>query len=295
MRISLSLTEYTFPGGAAQLAQEMGRIAKLADDGGLDTLWVPDHMIQGAPGTNVTDAMLEPYTALGYLAAVTRRIRLGAAVSAVTFRPPSLLIKAVTTLDVLSGGRAWLGIGAGYLQEEADMMGLPLPPTGERFEHLEDTLRLALQMWAGDESAFEGTHHRLTRPVNSPPALSGPHPPIMIGGTGEKKTLRLVARFGQACNLPDIPDGGLTIRRKLDVLAGHCADVGRPFSEVEKTVATRINPDESAAAFAERCAALAELGIEHAMVITSGPFTPERVERLAEAAALVRDVEAVAV
>jgi len=283
MRLSLSVTNYSWPGGVADLDSELARIVRAADDAGLDTVWVADHLIQADP-TSVPDSeMLEAYTTLGFVAAQTRRIRLGAMVTAVTYRPPSVLIKAVTTLDVLSGGRAWFGVGAGYHEDEARAMDLPLPPVAERFERLEETLRLALQMWSSDSSPFEGRHHRLERPVNNPPALRRPHPPILIGGMGERKTLRLVAQYADACNLFDIPDGGKTIRHKLDVLARHCEAVGRPYDEIEKTVSTRLNPGQSAQEFAEQCDRLAPLGIEHAVVITAGPWTEESVARLAAA------------
>src|SRR5215475_5086186 len=160
MRISLNVTNYSWQSGAADIADHLVHITGIADAGGLDTVWVSDHLLQAEPGTSPEHEMLEAYVTLGFVAAGTRRVRLGTMVSAATFRPPALLVKAVTTLDVLSGGRAWLGIGAGYLQQEADAMGLPLPPTAERFEHLTDTVRLAHQMWAGDDTAFVGVHHR---------------------------------------------------------------------------------------------------------------------------------------
>ena len=284
MRLSLNITNFSWPITPDRLAATLGGVVRQADDGGLDTVWVSDHLVQAEPGTELTEPMLEAYTTLGYLAAQTSRVRLGTMVTAATFRAPALLVKAVTTVDVLSGGRAWLGIGAGYHQGEADMMGLSLPPTAERFERLEETLRLALQMWRGDDSAFEGGRLTLTRPLGSPGPLRSPHPPILIGGMGEKKTLRLVAQYADACNLPDIPDGGETIRHKLEVLAGHCSAVGRPFDEIEKTVATRLGPDETPADFTRRCAGLAALGMDHIVVITSGPWTTEAVGRLADAA-----------
>jgi F420-dependent oxidoreductase-like protein len=283
MRISLSITNYSWPSGAAGLGSELARVVGAADAAGLDTVWVADHLLQADP-TSVPDSeMLEAYTTLGFLAAQTQRVGLGTMVTGVTFRAPSMLIKAVTTLDVLSGGRARLGVGAGYHEDEARAMGLPLPPVAERFERLEETLELALQMWAGDSSPFEGRHYRLERPVNNPLALREPHPPILIGGTGERKTLRLVAQYADACNLFDIPDEGKTIRRKLDVLARHCDAVGRPYDEIEKTVSTRLNPGEPATEFAERCAGLGALGIDHAVVITAGPWTEDGVARLAAA------------
>jgi F420-dependent oxidoreductase-like protein len=283
MRLSLSITNYSWPAGPTALRDELTATARAADDAGLDTLWVADHLLQADPTSTPEAEMLEAYTTLGFLAAATRTIRLGTMVTGVTFRPPSLLVKAVTTLDVLSGGRAWLGVGAGYQEDEARAMDLPLPALGGRFERLEDTLRLARQMWAGDDSPFEGRHHRPARPLNSPPALARPHPPILIGGMGERRTLRLVAEHADACNLFDIPDGGATIRRKLDVLARHCEAVGRPLEEILKTVSTRLNPGESAQEFAARCAALGALGIDHAVVITSGPWTTEAVARLGAA------------
>jgi alkanesulfonate monooxygenase SsuD/methylene tetrahydromethanopterin reductase-like flavin-dependent oxidoreductase (luciferase family) len=220
---------------------------------------------------------------LGFLAAQTRRVRLGTMVAGVTFRPASMLIKAVTTLDVLSRGRAWLGVGAGYLEEEAHAMDLPLPPVGERFERLEETLQLAFQMWAGDASPFRGRHLKLERPVGNPLPLRQPHPPVLIGGMGERKTLRLVAEHADACNLFDLPDGGKTIRHKLDVLARHCEGVDRDPDEIEKTVSTRLNHGESSMEFAARCEALGSLGIEHAVVVTAGPWTEDAVARLGAA------------
>jgi F420-dependent oxidoreductase-like protein len=288
VRLSLSITNYSWPYGPAGLASALSSIVETADRGGLDTVWVADHLIQADP-TSVPDAeMLEAYTTLGFLAARTERVRLGTMVTGVTFRPPSLLIKAVTTLDVLSGGRAWLGVGAGYQEEEARAMDLPLPPLRERFERLDETLQLAAQMWWDDRSPFEGRYYRLERPVNNPPALTKPHPPILIGGMGERRTLRLVAQYGDACNLFDIPDEGRTIRHKLEVLARHCDAVGRPYQEIEKTVSTRLEPDESPDQFAERCVALGALGIEHAVVITAGPWSEDSVRRLAAAQRLLQ-------
>jgi F420-dependent oxidoreductase-like protein len=283
MRLSMNITNYSWPGATEALGSDVARVVRAADAGGIDTVWVADHLLQADPTAIPNSEMLEAYTALGFLAAQTERVRLGTMVSAVTFRAPSLLIKGVTTLDVLSGGRAWLGLGAGYHEDEARAMGLSLPPLAERFEVLEETLELALRMWEDDRSPFEGRHLRLERPVGNPRPLSRPHPPILIGGAGERKTLRLVARYGDACNLFDIPDGGRTIRHKLDVLSRHCEEVGRPFEAIEKTVSTRLNADETPTAFAERCAALAELGLDHAVVVTPGPWTEERVEVLAAA------------
>ena len=226
-------------------------------------MWVADHLLQADPyGARPGETeMLEAYTTLGYLAARTSRVRLGTLVTAVTFRPPALLVKAVTTLDVLSGGRALFGIGAGYEAAEAAAMGLPLPPIRERFERLEETLKIALALWAGEESPIVGEHYRLDAPVHSPPPIS--RPPILIGGTGERRTLPLVARYADACNVFDIPDGGATARHKLGVLQRLCAEIGRPYDAIEKTISTRLEPGESAASFVERCRAFTELGIDH--------------------------------
>ena len=284
MKLSMSVTNFSWRDGP--LAGRLSDIARIADDGGLYALWVADHLLQADPyGARPGETeMLEAYTTLGFLAARTERVRLGTLVTAVTFRPPALLVKAVTTLDVLSGGRALFGIGAGYEADEAAAMGLPLPPVGERFARLAETLRIALQLWAGDTAPFAGAHYRLADPVLSPPPLTRPHPPILIGGTGERRTLPLVARYADACNVFDIPDGGATVRHKLGVLQELCAEIGRPYDAIEKTIATRLAPGESAASFVERCRRFAELGIDHVGVITTGPWTDDAVATLAAAA-----------
>ena len=282
MLISISLTNYSWPGGSRALGSELARIAAIADEAGIDTVWVTDHLVQADPTVPPTDTeMLEAYTVLGYIAARTERVRLGAMVSPVTMREPALLIKAVTTLDVLSSGRSWLGIGAGYHGQEAQAMGIPLPATAERFERLEETLRIAQRMWWGDTCPFSGEHYRLASPHVSPEPVRRPHPPILIGGAGEKRTLRLVARYADACNLFDIPDGGRTVRRKLDVLARHCDDADRPYEDIEKTLSTRLNPGEPGSEFLRRCAQAAELGIEHLVVVTPAPWSPESLATLA--------------
>jgi alkanesulfonate monooxygenase SsuD/methylene tetrahydromethanopterin reductase-like flavin-dependent oxidoreductase (luciferase family) len=253
MRISISVTDYSWP---ERLSGELAQVARAADEAGLDTVWIPDHLLQAAPGSDPDSAMLEAYTTLGYLAAVTQRVRLGTLVTAVTYRPPAILVKAVTTLDVLSGGRAWLGLGAGYHEEEARRFAVPLPAVKERFDALETALETALAMWKD----------------TSPPPASRPHPPILIGGTGERRTLPLVARYADACNLFDIPDGGATVRHKLDVLARHCEAAGRPYEAIEKTVSTRAHPHE--------LTHLESLGIDHAVVITDGPWTESAIAAL---------------
>jgi F420-dependent oxidoreductase-like protein len=284
MRVSIAVTNYSWPGGPDRLGSELARLVRGADRAGVDTVWVVDHLLQADPTAPPEDTeMLEAYTTLGFLAAQTERVRLGTMVSGVTFRPPALLVKAVTTLDVLSGGRAWLGLGAGYHGEEAEAMGLPLPPVAERFQRLEETLRIAVQMWAGDDAPFEGRHYRLGRPAGSPPPIQRPGPPVLVGGTGERRTLRLVAQYADACNLFDIPDGGRTVTHKLAVLAQHCADLGRPYDQIEKTLSTRLEAGETSDSFAGRCQAAATLGVEHMVVLTSSPWTAEALSTLAAA------------
>ena len=290
MRLSISVTNYSWPDGS-RLRDELARLAERAESAGLDTLWVPDHLVQVDPTVTAGSSdMLEAYTTLGFVAARTGRVRLGALVTNVSMRPPALLVKAVTTLDALAPGRAWLGIGAGYRADEADDMGLDLPPTRERFARLEETLQIAGRMWAGDTRAFDGRHYQLARPQSSPrPAR---RPSVLIGGMGEKQTLRLVAQYADACNLFDIPDEGATIRRKLDVLARHCSDAGRPYDEIDKTLSTRLADGETADRLVERCARIAALGIDHLVFVSSVPWGDHDLATLADAVPLVRDIGA---
>lgn len=285
----MSVTIFSWRDERRRLGEQLAEIAEAADAGGLHTLWVADHLLQADPyGARPGETeMFEAYTTLGFLAARTSRVRLGTLVTAVTFRPPALLVKAVTTLDVLSDGRAMFGVGAGYHGEEAAAMGLSLPPVRQRFDMLDELLQIAQRMWAGDESPFHGRYYTLEAPVGSPLPISTPHPPILIGGTGEKRTLPLVAQYADLCNVFDIPDGGETVRHKLEVLRACCEDIGRPYDQIEKVISTRLAPDESAESFAARCETFAELGIQHASVITTGPWTPDRVTTLAEAATQV--------
>jgi F420-dependent oxidoreductase-like protein len=281
MKVSISVTNYSWPGGPAHLAEHLLEVARGADAAGVDTLWVADHLLQMDPNARIDEPVLEAYTTLGFLAAATRRIRLGTMVTWASIRPPALLVKAVTTLDVLSGGRAWLGIGAGYQGDEAAMMGLPFPPTTERFEQLEDILQLADRMWSGDETPFVGRHHRLERPISRPVPVRRPR--VLIGGTGEKRTLPLVARYADACNLFDLPDGGATLRRKLDVLGRACDSIGRPRADIEVTVSTRFGPQETPAEFVARAAAFEALGIDHVVLAGNGPWAPDALDLAFEA------------
>jgi F420-dependent oxidoreductase-like protein len=237
MRLGVHIADFTWPGGPPTLARDLRHIATTAEEAGFARVSVMDHVWQIRVIGPVEHEMLEAYTALGYLAACTSRVELLAWVTAVTYREPGLLAKAVSTLDVLSDGRALLGIGAAWNEEEAHGLGLTFPPTAERFERLEETLQICLQMWSDSDAAFQGKHYTLERTLNSPQPLRQPHPPILIGGSGERKTLRLVAQYAQACNLFAAPD----LERKLDVLREHCVTVGRDYDDIEKTVMMPLN------------------------------------------------------
>lgn len=243
----------------------LAEIGGTADEAGFASLWVMDHFFQIRGVGEPDEPMLEGYSTLSYLAGVTRRAKLGTLVTGVHYRYPGILVKTVTTLDVLSGGRAYLGIGAGWYERESLGLGVPFPPTGERFERLEETLQIAKKMWSGEVEPYHGTHYKLEETLNSPQAISRPHPPIMIGGMGEKKTLRLVARYADACNL--FAHGGAElIRHKLDVLKGHCEDVGRDYEEIERTTLATVNlaaDKTSARDVIETCRDLSAAGVEH--------------------------------
>jgi F420-dependent oxidoreductase-like protein len=232
MEIGLQIPDFTWPNGAAALGSELAAVAETADRAGFSHLAVMDHFFQIRGVGPAEHDMLEAYTTLGFLAGHTERVKLLTLISGVHYRHPGLLAKAVTTLDVLSGGRAIIGIGAGWNEEESRGLGFEFPPVAERFERLEETLKYLLQMWSDEDKPFEGKHYRAERLLNVPQALSKPHPPIMVGGGGEKKTLRLVAQYGQACNLFNTPE----LEHKLDVLKQHCEDVGRDYAEITKTV-----------------------------------------------------------
>ncbi|CAJ62079.1 MULTISPECIES: LLM class F420-dependent oxidoreductase [Frankia] len=281
MEIGLHVSDFTWSGGPQTLAQDLTRVAVAAEDAGFSKLSVMDHVWQiGMIGPPEHD-MLEAYTTLGYLAARTTRIELLAWVTAVVYREPGLLAKLVTTLDVLSEGRAWLGIGAAWNEPEARGLGLPFPPTAERFERLEEALEIILQMWSGRDAPYSGRHYQLERTLNVPAPLRRPHPPILIGGSGEKKTLRLVARYAQACNLFAGPD----VEHKLDVLRAHCQDVGRDYDEIEKTVIGPLDPGpggEKIDALLAEIQRLAGLGVTHYHGSVPGVDTLRPLELLGE-------------
>jgi F420-dependent oxidoreductase-like protein len=262
MEIGLHVSSFTWPGGPGAIRSDLARVAEEAEAQGFAKLSVMDHVWQIEHIGPPEHEMLEAYTTLGYLAAVTERIDLLAWVTAVVYRQPGLLAKAVTTLDVLSGGRAWLGIGAAWFEGEARGLGLDFPPLAERYERLEEALQICLQMWGADDGPYDGRHHHLARTLNSPAALRRPHPPILIGGEGERRTLRLVARYAQACNVFFGPG----VAHKLDVLRRHCDEVGRDYDEIQKTVMGPIDPGPEGEKVDEvlgNLRAMAALGVTH--------------------------------
>lgn len=282
MRIGLQFGYFNLP--TPQIGPMLGERAHAADEAGFDSLWVMDHFFQMEPWGGPQENMLEGYTTLGYLAGLTRRARLGLMVTGVTYRKPGFLIKTVTTLDVLSSGRAYLGIGAAWYEREARALGFDFPPRKERFEWLKETLQIAHRMWRDDASAFEGQHFRLENPVNRPMPLSQPHPPILIGGEGEKKTLRFVAQYGDACNIFAY-QGMDFVRGKLEVLRAHCEDLGRDYASIEKTSLSSVHLAPGAqnpADIIHLCEELRGAGIEHAIFNMPNAYEPGVIEDFAE-------------
>jgi F420-dependent oxidoreductase-like protein len=281
MELGLHIADFTWNGGAAELGPRLARHAKSAEDAGITRITVMDHFWQIRGVGPAEHEMLEAYTALGFLAAHTTAVKLHTLVTGVTYREPGLLAKAVTTLDVLSGGRAMLGIGAAWNEEESRGLGLLFPPTAERFERLEEALQVCLQMWSGKAEPYDGQHYHLERTLNVPQVLSRPHPPILIGGGGERKTLRLVAQYADSCNLfanADLP-------RKLEVLRQHCADVGRDYDEIEKTVLYNfdLGPDgEHVDETLQQLRELADLGFSVAHGRVADVHDPKHLELIGE-------------
>jgi F420-dependent oxidoreductase-like protein len=277
MELGLHLANLTWTGGAQALRGHLARTAKEAEAAGLTRLTVMDHLWQ-IPGVgNAEDEMLEAYTTLGFLAGHTERVLLHTLVTGVVYRAPGMLAKQVSTLDALSGGRAGLGIGAAWFEAEALGLGLPFPPLGERFERLEETLQICLQMWGTDESAFTGRHYQLERTLHSPPPLRSPRPYVMVGGGGERKTLRLVAQYADACNL----FGGEQVQHKLDVLRAHCDAVGRDFDEIEKTTTMIVAPDATRDSFLRQLQEARAQGFTVAYIASPASDPSEAVDLLA--------------
>jgi F420-dependent oxidoreductase-like protein len=276
MELGLHVADFTWPGGTAELASALTRIATTAEDVGIARLTVMDHLWQIGDIGDPQQPMLEAYTTLGFVAAKTQRLILHTLVTGVVYREPGLLAKAVTTLDVLSCGRASLGIGAAWNEEEAKGLGLPFPPLAERFERLEEALQICLQMWSPDEGPFDGTHYQLARTLNSPPSLRRPRPRIMVGGGGERKTLRLVALYADACNIFASPDAA----HKLDVLRDHCGNEGRDYDEIEKTATLAVDPTTGPGPILEQLRGLHELGFDVVYLIVPAVETLTPLEML---------------
>ena len=283
MKFGLQINNFTWPGGADSISKTLARVGRTADEVGFDSIWVMDHFFQIRGNGPPEAPMLEGQTALGFLAAHTERATLGLMVGGVHYRAPGLWIKATTTLDVLSGGRAWFGIGAAWNVFESKGLGFPFPPLKERFEWLEDTLRMAHEMWSGGSGShgrFDGTHVTATHLINSPQSSRRPRVPILVGGGGERKTLRLVAQYADACNLfgrdPQL------VRDKLAVLREHCDRIGRSYEEIERTVLVSVDPDaDSTDQVVERFGVLAEAGAQHLIMGVRGVSDTSRLERIA--------------
>ena len=273
MELGLQIPDFTWPNGAAALGPELAAVARTADQAGFGYLAVMDHFFQIRGVGPAEHDMLEAYTTLGFLAAHSERAKLLTVITGVHYRHPGLLAKAMTTLDVLSGGRGMIGLGAGWNEEESRGLGFPFPPVAERFERLEETLQYLLQMWSDNDGPFNGQHYQAERLLNVPQALSKPHPPIMVGGGGEKKTLRLVAKYAQACNVFNTPD----LEHKLDVLKKHCENEGRDYDDITKTVYHLIDTGENGEKTSEL---IDELGRLHGLGFSAAIGMVPQVPRL---------------
>jgi F420-dependent oxidoreductase-like protein len=282
MRLGLQVPRFNWATG--QIGPTLAAVGRAADEAGFSSLWTMDHFFQIRSIGSVDEPMLEAYTTLGYLAAHTQRIRLGTLVTGAMYRHPGALVKQVTTLDVLSGGRAWLGIGAGWYEREARGLGLPFPRVKERFELLEETLKIALHMWQGSMQPMYGKHYSLAEPLSSPPPVSQPHPPILIGGGGERKTLRLVARYADACNLFARYGAG-ELQWKLEVLQQHCESEHRDFASIDRSVLTNWNTSRhSAQQIVDQIGEYQRLGFTTVIAALTG------VEKLQPIEVMARDV-----
>jgi F420-dependent oxidoreductase-like protein len=279
VKLGIQIPSFSWPDGTAAIGPTLGRIARQADDIGLDSIWVMDHFFQIRGVGPAEEPMLEGWTALGFLAAHTTNARLGLMVGGVHYRLPGLWVKAATTLDVLSGGRAWLGIGAAWNESESRALGFPFPPLGDRFEMLEETLQIAHQMWQGErgsEAAFDGHQFHAERLMNSPQSISRPRVPIMIGGGGEKKTLRLVAQYADATNVFGGPEA---IAHKYEVLREHCEAVGRNYDEIERSNLQTINLlRDSPSQIVDRFGELSDAGAQHVIFSVVDVHDPAHLE-----------------
>ena len=284
MKLGLQIPSFTWPEGVEGIRSTLSRIGPAAEEAGFSSLSVMDHFFQIEMIGRPEEPMLEAYSTLNYLAAVTQKIRLGALVTGVIYRYPAILVKTMTTLDVLCGGRAYFGVGAGWYEREALALGVPFPPMKERFERLEETLQIALQMWSGNVAPYKGRHYQLAETLCSPLPIAKPHPPIMIGGAGEKRTLPLVAKYADACNLYAFESADV-VRRKLDVLRRHCEAIERPFEQIERTAIGALDLRKgamSAHEAIEYCRSVGEAGIEHLIVSMPGDHELAPIELMAK-------------
>jgi F420-dependent oxidoreductase-like protein len=285
MHIGLQIPSFKYPGGTAVIRPKLKEIVTTAEASGFYSLWVMDHyyQIKGLFGEAYTDPMMESYTTLGYFAGLTEKAYLGVLVTGVIYRHPSVLMKMANTLDILSGGRAYFGIGAAWYEEEAIGYGIPYPSTAERFEMLEDNLQLAKALWAGDETSFEGQHVSAPAITNNPRPLSEPHPRILIGGTGPKKTLRMVAQYADACNIGEWV-GPENVQKALDTLKGHCESLGRDYDTVEKTSlgTVHLSGDDTVDGVLDRIKDLSEMGFTHAIFNMPDVYEITPLETFAE-------------
>jgi len=288
VKFGLQVPSFTWPGGPEELAPTLARVVRTADEVGFDSIWVMDHLFQIRSVGPAEEPMLEGWTALGFIAAHTERARIGLMVGGIHYRDPGIWVKAATTLDVLSGGRAWLGLGAGWNAEESYGLGFEFPSLGSRFEMLEETLQIAREMFEGplgSQGKHVGKHYRATRLLNSPQSISRPRVPIMIGGGGEQKTLRLVAQYGDACNVGwGNPE---SIVHKLSVLRGHCETVGRPYEEIERSTLTNVRVSKDGASgtatpdqLVERFGEIGDAGAQHILFGVRDVHETDKLELL---------------
>lgn len=277
MKLAIHCANLTWPGGPSALGSTLAEVARTADQGGVTTLTLMDHYFQMEQLGGPPEPMLEGYTSLGFLAGQTTNVELGLLVTGVTYRHPGLLAKIVSTLDVLSRGRALLGIGAAWYEREHAGLGVPFPATSERFERLEEALQVCRQMWSDENGPYEGRHYQLDETTCVPQPIRSGGPRVLIGGSGEKKTLRLVAKYAEACNLFGVaPD---EIAHKLEVLDRHCATEGRDPAEIQRTAVLGDDPLDDVDAFLRRMEEYAALGIDQVWV---GPRAEDPVESVAE-------------
>jgi F420-dependent oxidoreductase-like protein len=281
MKIGLQINRFTWPGEPQSIHKILTDIVTTADQGGFYSIWVMDHFFQIGYIGKPEEPMMEAYTTLGFLAGITKKTMLGTMVTGVIYRNPTLLIKAVTALDVLSNGRAYFGVGAAWNEEESNALGFEFPSLKTRFEQLEDTLQLAKQMWSDNDKTFTGKQFTFPRPINHPQAIQKPHPPILIGGGGERKTLRFVAQYADACNL-FVRLGEDELKRKLDILKKHCKEFGRDYNDIEKTALHQVSPNFNSKDVIDELKIMKDLGFSQIIIGIPPMENSNPVKRIVE-------------